>query len=203
MGKFKEFLASDNELTMRPIRDFLGFDSEKKTESGWATLYDNEGAPYRVHIEEKVAEAAARKAEKQEKEEKDKKEIADYVAKNEKELRDFIQDRKTPYEKRKLGELTLKTLEKMKNGEFKNLEEVRKYGHSEEFAKQVKEIKDRVKALKDKFNDAAIRNWNGKINEYKDGTKTAYMNGGLIKLTDEESEYLKSLHSYNRNGLLW
>ena len=24
-----------------------------------------------------------------------------------------------------------------------------------------------------------------------------------LKLTDEESEYLKSLHSYNRNGLLW
>ena len=210
MGKFKEFLASDSELVMRPIREFLGFDSEKKTESGWATLYDNEGAPYRVHIEEKVAEAAARKAEKEAQKQKekeqsaeDKKEIADYVAKNEKELRDYIQDRKTPYEKRKLGELTLKTLEKMKKGEFKSLEEVRKYGHSEEFAKQVKEIKDRVKALKDKFNDAAIRNWNGKINEYKDGTKTAYMNGGLIKLTDEESEYLKSLHSYNRNGLLW
>lgn len=71
MGKFKEFLASDSELTMKPIREFLGFDSEKKTESGWATLYDNEGAPYRVHIEEKVAEAAARKAEKQEKAKKE------------------------------------------------------------------------------------------------------------------------------------
>lgn len=156
-----------------------------------------------MNIAEKIEAAREKKAEKQEKEEKDKKEIADYVAKNEKELRDYIQDRKTPYEKRKLGELTLKTLEKMKKGEFKSLEEVRKYGHSEEFAKQVKEIKDRVKALKDKFNDAAIRNWNGKIYEYKDGTKTAYMKGSLIKLTDEESEYLKSLHSYNRNGLLW
>lgn len=65
MGRFRELLASDSELTMKPIREFLGFDSENKTESGWATLYDNEGAPYRVHIEEKVAEAAARKAEKE------------------------------------------------------------------------------------------------------------------------------------------
>lgn len=71
MGRFRELLASDSELTMKPIREFLGFDSENKTESGWATLYDNEGAPYRVHIEEKVAEAAARKAEKQEKAKKE------------------------------------------------------------------------------------------------------------------------------------
>lgn len=71
MGRFRELLASDSELVMRPIREFLGFDSENKTESGWATLYDNEGAPYRVHIEEKVAEAAARKAEKQEKAKKE------------------------------------------------------------------------------------------------------------------------------------
>lgn len=93
MGKFKEFLASDSELTMRPIREFLGFDSEKRTESGWATLYDNEGAPYRVHIEEKVAEAAARKAEKEaQKAEKDKTK-PERVKTDKEKIEDFIKNR--------------------------------------------------------------------------------------------------------------
>lgn len=51
MGKFKELLASDSELVMRPVREFLGFDSE----SGWVTLEDKEGNPYRVNIAEKIA----------------------------------------------------------------------------------------------------------------------------------------------------
>lgn len=61
MGKFKELLASDSELVMRPVREFLGLDSE----SGWVTLEDKEGNPYRVNIAEKIEAAKEKKAEKQ------------------------------------------------------------------------------------------------------------------------------------------
>ena len=68
MGKFKEFLASDSELVMRPIREFLGFDSE----SGWVTLEDKEGNPYRVNIAEKIEAAKEKKAEKEAQKQKEK-----------------------------------------------------------------------------------------------------------------------------------
>ena len=60
MGRFKELLASDSELTMKPIREFLGLDSE----SGWVTLEDKEGNPYHVNIAEKIEAAREKKAEK-------------------------------------------------------------------------------------------------------------------------------------------
>lgn len=61
MGRLKEFLANDSELVMRPIREFLGVDSE----SGWVTLEDKEGNPYHVNIAEKIEAAKEKKAEKQ------------------------------------------------------------------------------------------------------------------------------------------
>lgn len=61
MGRLKEFLANDSELVMRPIREFLGLDSE----SGWVTLEDKEGNPYHVNIAEKIEAAKEKKAEKQ------------------------------------------------------------------------------------------------------------------------------------------
>ena len=57
----KELLASDSELVMRPLREFLGFDSE----SGWVTMEDKEGNPYHVNIAEKIESAKEKKAEKQ------------------------------------------------------------------------------------------------------------------------------------------
>lgn len=57
----KELLASDSELVMRPLREFLGFDSE----SGWVTMEDKEGNPYHVNIAEKIEAAKEKKAEKQ------------------------------------------------------------------------------------------------------------------------------------------
>lgn len=67
MGRFKELLASDSELTMKPIREFLGLDSE----SGWVTLEDKEGNPYHVNIAEKIEAAREKKAEKKEKAKKE------------------------------------------------------------------------------------------------------------------------------------
>lgn len=67
MGRFKELLASDSELVMRSVRESLGLDSE----SGWVTLEDKEGNPYRVNIAEKIEEQKAKKAEKQEKAKKE------------------------------------------------------------------------------------------------------------------------------------
>ena len=67
MGRFRELLASDSELTMKPIREFLGLDSE----SGWVTLEDKEGNPYHVNIAEKIEAAREKKAEKKEKAKKE------------------------------------------------------------------------------------------------------------------------------------
>lgn len=61
MGRFRELLASDSELVMKPVREFLGLDSE----SGWVTLEDKEGNPYHVNIAEKIEAAKEKKAEKQ------------------------------------------------------------------------------------------------------------------------------------------
>lgn len=209
MEKFGELLASDSELVMKPIREFLGFDSEKKTESGWATLYDNEGAPYRVHIEEKVAEAAARKAEKEAQKQKEKEQSAEDKKKFDlviKRLEMLSNGRKgvnyIPYRNtkdyaiagfisEKMNKEINQVLDHAKKNNFQTVEEVWDYLDKSGVRKHYKELYDQCTEIHEKI----VKNssWNGKIYTYKNGDKAVFLNDKKVVLSDDEYDYLDAL----------
>lgn len=207
MGKFKEFLASDSELTMKPIREFLGFDSEKKTESGWATLYDNEGAPYRVHIEEKVAEAAVRKAEKEaqkqkekEQSEEDKKKFdrlmrkiemfskgADGIA--EKTWKDLKNKAVAKFISKRMNKEFNQILDHVKKNNLQTVEQVRDYLDESGIQKRYKELYDQCMEIHNKV--AENTSWNKKIYTYKNGDRAVFLNDEKVVLNDDEYDFLR------------
>ena len=181
MGKFKEFLASDSELVMRPVREFLGLDSE----SGWVTLEDKEGNPYRVNIAEKIEAANEKKAEKQVKDmspeerfiyefekgspEKQQSQIEQWkqdIAKAKKEIKaDQKKQKELPIEDFKLSEIEdfYKAFEKAHNEYSFAGNEIHKF--YDLWKRQFNLPEKEVKAIQNKKDD--VNFWKQRLNEIK------------------------------------
>lgn len=181
MGKFKEFLASDSELVMRPVREFLGLDSE----SGWVTLEDKEGNPYHVNIAEKIEAAKEKKAEKQVKDmspeerfiyefekgspEKQQSQIEQWkqdIAKAKKEIKaDQKKQKELPIEDFKLSEIEdfYKAFEKAHNEYSFAGNEIHKF--YDLWKRQFNLPEKEVKAIQNKKDD--VNFWKKRLNEIK------------------------------------
>ena len=177
----KELLASDSELVMRPLREFLGFDSE----SGWVTMEDKEGNPYHVNIAEKIESAKEKKAEKQVKDmspeerfiyefekgspEKQQSQIEQWkqdIAKAKKEIKaDQKKQKELPIEDFKLSEIEdfYKAFEKAHNEYSFAGNEIHKF--YDLWKRQFNLPEKEVKAIQNKKDD--VNFWKKRLNEIK------------------------------------
>lgn len=177
----KELLASDSELVMRPLREFLGFDSE----SGWVTMEDKEGNPYHVNIAEKIEAAKEKKAEKQVKDmspeerfiyefekgspEKQQSQIEQWkqdIAKAKKEIKaDQKKQKELPIEDFKLSEIEdfYKAFEKAHNEYSFAGNEIHKF--YDLWKRQFNLPEKEVKAIQNKKDD--VNFWKKRLNEIK------------------------------------
>lgn len=177
----KELLASDSELVMRPLREFLGFDSE----SGWVTMEDKEGNPYHVNIAEKIESAKEIKAEKQVKDmspeerfiyefekrspEKQQSQIEQWkqdIAKAKKEIKaDQKKQKELPIEDFKLSEIEdfYKAFEKAHNEYSFAGNEIHKF--YDLWKRQFNLPEKEVKAIQNKKDD--VNFWKKRLNEIK------------------------------------
>lgn len=177
----KELLASDSELVMRPLREFLGCDSE----SGWVTMEDKEGNPYHVNIAEKIESAKEKKAEKQVKDmspeerfiyefekrspEKQQSQIEQWkqdIAKAKKEIKaDQKKQKELPIEDFKLSEIEdfYKAFEKAHNEYSFAGNEIHKF--YDLWKRQFNLPEKEVKAIQNKKDD--VNFWKKRLNEIK------------------------------------
>lgn len=177
----EELLASDSELVMRPLREFLGFDSE----SGWVTMEDKEGNPYHVNIAEKIESAKEKKAEKQVKDmspeerfiyefekrspEKQQSQIEQWkqdIAKAKKEIKaDQKKQKELPIEDFKLSEIEdfYKAFEKAHNEYSFAGNEIHKF--YDLWKRQFNLPEKEVKAIQNKKDD--VNFWKKRLNEIK------------------------------------
>lgn len=177
----KELLASDSELVMRPLREFLGFDSE----SGWVTMEDKESNPYHVNIAEKIESVKEKKAEKQVKDmspeerfiyefekrspEKQQSQIEQWkqdIAKAKKEIKaDQKKQKELPIEDFKLSEIEdfYKAFEKAHNEYSFAGNEIHKF--YDLWKRQFNLPEKEVKAIQNKKDD--VNFWKKRLNEIK------------------------------------
>ena len=203
MGKFKEFLASDSELVMRPIREFLGFDSE----SGWVTLEDKEGNPYRVNIAEKIEAAKEKKAEKEAQKQKEKEQSEEDKKKFDKLMRkiemfskgadDIAQHNWKDLKNKAVAKFISKRMNKefnqildhVKKNNLQTVEQVRDYLDESGIQKRYKELYDQCMEIHNKV--AENTSWNKKIYTYKNGDKAVFLNDEKVVLNDDEYDFLR------------
>lgn len=209
-----DLLANDSVLKSKPLGVILGLD--KETESGWATMYNNEGDTYRVHIAEKVAEAKERKIAKhneetkkqQSAEEKKKFDVLmgklKTLSQGKEKIKKIAPKMKSMKDAAVIAFASSKTqkdfsdvLEYVKNNNIQDSNEVREYMAKTGVDKRYKEFIDKAFEINDKiFKD---KYFNFKIYTYKNGDKAVFVDSEKIVLNDDEYDFIKTKLEFFNN----